>query len=263
MKNKLPQYLIIPLAVFLGIAFLSLFTYFFHFSDSRAAKADRFYRNGEIAENIAERKKAFNEALTIYMQLESDFNPDFGNGKLYYNLGNTYFQIEEYPWAVLYYLKSQALMPREKRVETNLALARSKLSLPQADTTLSVMSLPERLQIFSALAVVSLLLISAWIWTENRWFKNTGFIAIALAGLILLSLGYTHYLSPLQGVLVQASDLYRDAGIQYAKVGKEPLPAGSTVEILGSHPNGKWFKVLAANDAIGYVPQDAIRAVGE
>ena len=82
-------------------------------------------------------------------------------------------------------------------------------------------------------------------------------------GLVILSLGYTRYLSPLEGVLIQASDLYRDAGTQYAKVGKEPLPAGSTVEMLGSHPNGKWFKVLATTGAIGYVPQNAIRVVGE
>lgn len=261
--KHLPKYIVLPIAVFLGIALLSLFTYFFHLGDIRASQADESYRTGEVAKNIAERKNAFNAALALYMQLEKDYKPQFGDGRLYYNLGNTYFQLEEYPLAILFYLKAQALMPREKQVQTNLVLARSKLSLPHSNTgSFLFLSLPERLQIFTALIVTSLLLLSAWIWTDNYWFKRLSYVTLVLVGLIVLTLAYTRYLSPLEGVLVQASDLYRDAGTQYAKVGEEPLPAGSTVEMLASHPSGKWFKVLASSGAIGYVPQSAIRAVG-
>lgn len=262
MNYKLPQYIIVPFAVFFGVALLGIFISFFHSSDSRAAQADTFYRSGEEAQTIADRKKAFNEALGDYMQLETEYKPRFGNGKLYYNLGNTYFQLGEYPWAIFYYMKAQALMPRSKSVETNLALAKSKLSLPDSDlSSLNFLSLPERLQLFAALAVIALLLLSAWIWMDNHWFKNSAFVVLALAGLVLLSLAYTRYLAPLEGVFIQASDVYRDAGKQYAKVGEEPVSAGSTVEVLGKDPSGKWFKILTPKGAMGYVSQEALRVV--
>lgn len=267
MRHKLPQYIVVPFFVFAATAMVSLFFYFYHRSDPRAAQADSDYRAGEAAKVVADRKKSFNEALSYYLEMENDYDPRFGNGKLYYNIGNTYFQLEAYPWAVLYYLRAEALMPRDKRVERNLQLARSKLSLPQAEAGGQVLplalSLPERLQLFAAAALTALLLLSAWLWTDRRGFRNGALVVLVLAAMLSLTLAYTRYFAPLEGVLVQGSDLYRDAGRQYAKVGEEPLPAGSEVELLGSDPSGKWFKILTPQGAIGYVPQEALRAVGE
>lgn len=267
MKHKLPQYIAVPFFVFAAIAILSVFFYVYQRSDPRAAQADSAYRAGETAKVVADRKKAFNEALSYYLEMENDYHPRFGNGKLYYNIGNTYFQLEAYPRAVLYYLRAEALMPRDKRVERNLQLARGKLALPQTEVEgvgfPIVMSLPERLQLFAAAALTALCLLSAWLWTDQRWFRNGAIVVLALTTVLSLTLAYTRYLAPLEGVLVQASDLYRDAGWQYAKVGEDPLPAGSEVELLGRDPSGKWFKILTAQGAIGYVPQEALSVVGE
>ncbi|MCC5709535.1 hypothetical protein LH488_27915, partial [Klebsiella pneumoniae] len=64
---------------------------------SQSDEAYQSYVEGEKAQTIADRKTQFNHALTLYKDLDNKYHPDFGNGKLFYNIANTYFQLGEYP----------------------------------------------------------------------------------------------------------------------------------------------------------------------
>ena len=141
----------------------------FRSEESRVQAANALYASGEVAKTIDARQKAFNQALDLYLALEHDYHPSFGNGRLYYNIGNTYYQLGQYPWAILYYERALALAPRDERVRQNLVLAQEKLSLPHAEpinafATLfawhSNLSLPERLQLFFVCGMISLLFCS-------------------------------------------------------------------------------------------------------
>ena len=125
--------------------------------DSRLKEAYSLYKQGEKGETVAERKLNFNGALHIYDQLDEEYHPNFGNGKLYYDIANTYFQLGEYPWSVLYYNRALALMPRNSDAQRNLAVTLDKLNLkvPPTNSTFHQLfflyydfSLPERLQGF-------------------------------------------------------------------------------------------------------------------
>lgn len=236
--------------------------------DPRLADADYNYRRGEAAKTIADRKQAFNASLQLYQSLEREYHPRFGSGRLYYNIGNAYFQLEEYPWAILNYLRAQALMPRNEKVLSNLALAQEKLTIDKDGPTYpfsklfffhNYLSLPERLQVFFLLSIATFGLMSAVIWYPNPWIKRVMWFCAILAGIFLLSLIYTQYFSPVRAVLVQSSDLYRDAGMQYAKVGEVPLSAGTQVEVIDTAQNGKWLKIITPKNDPGFVPQEAIR----
>jgi len=229
------------------------------------------YSAGEKGTTVAERKNDFNAALNIYKQLDKEYSPNYGNGRLYYNIANTYFQLGEYPWAILYYNRALALMPRNEKVQHNLAIALGKLNLPSAPETNKTfrhlfflhydLSLPERLQGFFISGLILLLFISMFIWWRKSWIKYVIFLSGIVCLLFLLSVGYTRYLEPVKGVLVKAASLYRDAGTQYAKVIPKPLPAGEKVEVLESREDGHWLKILSPNGEVGYVPMDAIRLI--
>src|SRR5690348_2052936 len=77
------------------------------------------YREGEGASNAQERKMAFNDALTLYLQMEGD-NP---SAKLCYDIANTYYQLSEYGYAILYYNKALVENPRFSEARNNLQIA--------------------------------------------------------------------------------------------------------------------------------------------
>lgn len=266
MKSK---YLLVVIFLLVAAAFLVL--PYLHPELKKSEEAFDSYTKGEKAKTIAERKDAFNKALALYLDLEKEGNSEFSNGKLYFNIGNTYFQLSEYAMAILYYERALALMPNSEKVRHNLAIARDKLGIVEKSTPSilqkifffhSDFSLPLRLQIFFWLSVIGYGLWSAYLWAENKpWIKRGMIIIGILCSVFLISLGYSRYISPMEGVIVKATNLYRDAGTQYATVLSTPITSGNKVEILNIQAEGKWLKVLTSDGNIGFVPSEAIRVI--
>lgn len=229
------------------------------------------YLAGEKASTIARRKEYFNQALEDYSKLETTYKPTFGNGKLYYNIGNSYFQLEEYSWAVLYYYRALKLMPREERVQHNLNIALQKLSVTPSEITTPIyqpllylntlVSLPQRLQWFFNFGVILLALISAHLMRPNKYLKGSAIAVGIIWALLFLGLLYTKFLAPVEGVLIHSSALYRDAGEQYAKVSEQPVLSGNKVKVLEVLQEGQWLKVLTPTGELGYVPSTTIRII--
>lgn len=266
----IPKKISWPFIIFFTLILVVMTLFLVREDDPRIEDAEKSYHIGESTKAIAARKKAFNAALNDYLDLEQRYNPQYGTGKLFYNIGNTYFQLEEYPQAILYFLKAQTLMPRDDAIRHNLEAAQDKLSLkksPEVNAFYKVfffhnyLSLPERLQVFFVSSLLAIILASTYLWIKNVWFERALFVVLFIAACTLLSLGYTRYISPIEAVMVKSSDLYLDAGTQYAKVGNKPLPAGTQVEVISPPSNEKWFKVRTPNGDPGYVPQEAIRII--
>ncbi len=75
------------------------------------ARANRLYESGNYA-----------EALSAYDAL---VRKGFRGGNLYYNLGNTYFKLDDKGHAILFYEKARKLNPRDQDVASNLEYALS------------------------------------------------------------------------------------------------------------------------------------------
>jgi len=250
-----------------------------HFVYEQSEKMDRLetlenaykgYVQGESADSLGERENAFNQSLQYYTDLERDFHPEYGNGKLYFDIGNTYFQLADYPFAVLYYYKAQKLMPRADVVERNLKTALGKLGIAQGSEESVfqnlfffhfILSVPERLQLFTLFSFIAFLFFSIFIWSRKQAFKTIGKVASFVALLFFGSFLYSHYLSPIEAVVVKSSALYRDSGYQYAKVQEEPVLSGRKVEVLDVIDNGAWLKIRLEGGELGYVPQESIRII--
>jgi tetratricopeptide (TPR) repeat protein len=227
------------------------------------------YREGELSKTVHERAEAFNRALKIYANWEEENQPILGNGKLYYNLGNTFYQLEEYPWAIYNYYRSLKLQPLDERTMSNLHAAEAKLGLSHTTTQSivsqilleNILSLPQRLQLFFFFTVIAFLVASAWLWTSRRVFKQLLYAPALISLFLFCSLLHTRYFAPIEGIIVQAGVLYRDAGEQYAKVTEHPVLPGTKVQVIDVLEQGTWLKVITPNNQVGYVQNSLIRII--
>lgn len=266
------------LAALLLVTMLLLFLYLRR-EDPRLEEAYQHYVQGEQAVTIAERNSQFNAALNLFLTLEQEYAPLFGDGTLYYDIGNSFFQLGNYSEAILFYKKAQKLLPRATAVRTRISLAQKKLFLEGAEAQPNPLaslfaawprlSLPERLQLFALLSALFFLASSLLIWQKQiGWVQRTstyikGINTALICGLALIgfSLLYTHYFSPLQAVAIEAALLRQGPHLEYPKVRETPVAAGTAVEVLSAAPDGTWFKVLTPKGDFGYVQGKAIRLV--
>jgi len=107
----------------------------------------------------------FFEAIHSYKNI---LNDGFENFELYYNLGNSYFKINQIPEAIYYYEKALQLQPRDEDTRFNLSFVNSLINT-------DMKTAPEAFHIQIVDSVM-------------RWFTPDGW---AISGIILLILTLT------------------------------------------------------------------------
>lgn len=261
--------------VFFGIGlifviFIHMLVSQFDTVDQELNNAYKSYQKGENASTLGERIDAFNESLAIYKSLEAKYAPTYGNGKLYYNIGNSYFQLSEYPLAALYYMRALNLMPRDEKVKINLEITNNKLDVKRVisdsifDKTFFFhhsLSLPERLQTLFVLSCALFILGSFFIWKPFFGLKILTGVTVFCFILLLGSVFYSQYIAPSYGVILKANQLYQDAGIQYRKVLDQPILPGTKVTVLEVFQNGKWIKIATPDGSVGFIPSESMQII--
>lgn len=271
----LKNILLFSLSVFFAV-FLCM-TYFIYEGknpqiEEQLNLALKAYQAGEQGKTSAARQEGFKTAIHIYTQLEKHYHPCYSSGKFYYNLGNAYFQVQEYPLAILYYERALALLPTNDDIQHNLEVAMDKLKLPHRVSSSETkrifafhyyLSLPIRLHLFFyfSLALLTSLFLILWIPRSKPFLKYIAVFAALGCLLIFSSLIYSRYFEPLEGILIQSTFLYRDKGEQYAKVSPNPSPAGTKAKVVAIQDEGLWLKVVLPDGTLGYVPGTVIRTI--
>jgi tetratricopeptide (TPR) repeat protein len=217
------------------------------------------------------RKSKFNAALQGLLNLEETHQPHLGNGKLYHNIGMTFFQLQEYPMAILYFTRAQGLRPRDETTAQHLAAAEKKAQLTINHTESGIMgrllwfysafSLPERMQLFVCFTVLVLLSVCFSIWKPNAVADKISIICAFLSLLYLSTMGWDYYLAAQEGILITPSYLFKGPGEEFAKLSDEPTAAGQKLTLLDASMPNQWIKVQAPNGTIGYIPKKAFQKV--
>lgn len=256
--------------IVLALGIVIIASLFLGQGENRHIEAFKTYQKGERAASPAEREQSFNRSLMLYKQLEDDYQTSHGTGKLQFNMANTYFQLGQYPSAVLYYQKALKLDPWNDQAWSNLQVALNKLQLPSANSrpwwqsilspSLGI-SAAQRFQLFFAFALAGLLFASFYIWKELDKFKRGAWIASSLALIFLVSLLLSHFSEPTEAIVLRPADIYKDAGKQYTKLQKEPLAQGVKLELLELTNEGRWARVKTPDGLQGYVPIDRIGVI--
>ena len=77
---------------------------------------DNWFEDGNSAYNEGN----YEQALTFY---NSVVESGMESAALYYNMGNTYYKMKDYPKSILYYEKALKLDPSNEDIKTNLEIA--------------------------------------------------------------------------------------------------------------------------------------------
>jgi tetratricopeptide (TPR) repeat protein len=228
------------------------------------------YVEGEQSQKFGSREENFNNALLLYTQIERKYNSRYSDGKLFYNIGNSFFQLSQYPWAALYYYKALDLMPTDQNVKDNLAITQAKLglSISQKNPFSRKLfflhynySIPNRLMAFFVIGLILLGFLSLYIWKPRNWLKSLNVLIGFCLSAIFISLMISQYFTPLRAMVVHASAIYKDAGEQYMKVTEQPVKAGQLIEVLDILEEGKWLKIITPDGVLGFVPAESIRLI--
>ncbi len=226
------------------------------------------YQKGERAKSMEERELFFNQALSFYLDLEETA----AGSSLFYNIGNCYFQLKDYPLAILYYKKALKDYPRHAKAKEHLALSLDKLGLQAEKKSFLEDLLPfhykysihERVEFCIYLFALFFVLASLYLYFRKTLLIQFSYFFGALASLFLLSISLSYCFAPLELILLKPAILRRDAGAHYSGVVEEPFLAGSTLRVLEQPTSSpSWLKVESEQGVQGFIALRDIRFIEE
>jgi tetratricopeptide (TPR) repeat protein len=222
------------------------------------------YVEGERAKTPEERKKAFNDALSAYLQLQLE-HP---SGYYLYDIANCYYQLGEYGLAILYYNRAERKLPRDPKIQYNLQQALRKAGLPQNQSIAfsdyvfffhKKLSFYERELLVLAFALFTFVFGSLAIWLKQKAFRTLSYFSLAITLLFSASLLYSHYFSHLEAVVIRPAGLSLGAGKEYGT--KQPLLVGQKVQVEEVVEHGDWLKIRLPTGEEGYVSKENARII--
>ena len=137
------------------------------------AKDNEYYYSLALQGNEQYADGNYDSALTLYSTV---VNSDFASANLFYNLGSTYFKLNQLAPSIYYLEKAQKLAPFDKDIAFNLSMANDQISDRIKDVPTPILGK-------SAAFIRNLLSIDAWAVLGTLSFL----LFISLIGFYLLS----------------------------------------------------------------------------
>ena len=234
------------------------------------AAANASYNSGEQATSYEERKSAFNKALLLYSRLEETIKPP--SPFLEQAIGDAYFQLGEYPWAILYYQRSLQQNPIQPLLIAQLEKTKKILGLlPDFQKELSPWNMKPFLSFFHRFDLLRWMLfmtfvcISCAIWLPLSFIRKMA-VACTFLALIFLGIhGFEYYSQALEGILIRTSGFYSAPDKNRALLTNQPLLGGTRVQIVQMTNHGDWLKIMRrdgiGDGTMGYVPTQNVRPI--
>lgn len=221
--------------------------------------ADKFERA-----NNAYVEGNFEQSEDLYRQLLEE---GYDSSELYFNLGNTYYRLDQIPLAILYYEKALKVHPRNKDYQYNLSIAKSKIEEPLEEVPEFFLNnwwrtmagwMPSSL--WGILGLVFLWAGVAggvfWLLGRERVHRKTGFvlgiIALALCILPFLLANSRQQMAKQEnaGIVMQHGVGLKSAPESDQEVAS--VPGGTKIKLIDAI--GNWYKVELPNGETGWLP---------
>jgi len=195
------------------------------------------------------------------------------NGKIYYNLGNAYFRLQDLGRAILNYRRAELFTPNDPNLLHNLAYARlrraDRIEEAAGDRLLRSVffwhydfSSRARTAIFTLAFVMVWICLAARLWIARPYLKWTAGFAGALALVMLISLiaeaGSLRRTRP--GVVLAPEVIARKGDSEtYERSFETPLHAGAEFTLV--EDRGDWLHVALADGRRCWLPRTAVEMV--
>jgi tetratricopeptide (TPR) repeat protein len=259
MKNQFRQ-LQCRIAVIISMLFLLP-----HFSTAQQGQdaaviwesANRYYTSGQ-----------YDSAQELYLQL---LTSDPGNIPLLYNLGNTYYRLNDMPHAVLYYQKVLRAQPRHQAARQNLALAESRINgiTPVQDAVFFIkwwnaLTATDTTNIWASIAFIFFILILFILYLKsiNKLSYSGRYLLASVMGFIITTgcaiYSYQHYVHYNKSVVMEDHALLLEEPKAAAKV-LGNIPSGSTVR--KSEKQAGYVKIALRNGRSGWIDSRSLEDI--
>ena len=220
--------------------------------------------------NAAYNAGSYDTAVMLYNQILAN---DVESVPLYYNMGNAYYKMREYPMAIYCYEKALKLDPSNDDVRTNLDIANLAIvdkiePVPQSFIVKGWNGLKHKLSgdqwAYVSIGAFALLLVAAYLFLRARkmgWRKLGFFGGIVVALVLALSVVFAAQLknasSRQDQAIVMTPTVTVKSSPNEASVDLFVLHEGTTVTLLDEADG--WNKIKIANGSIGWLQADFIR----
>ncbi len=214
--------------------------------------------------NAAYKLKDYKKAVELYSQLLESGRID---ANLYFNIGNTYCKLYDYPNAIYYFEKAAKINPRDGDIRNNLAFAYQKISKKYPDvaipypntkldkvvTRMNLSQWSKSMVIFLWLGVLAFVL---YMYLKSNPIKKYVLIltfSLLSGSLFFLSMTFLRiqYDKVNRFVIVEAENIYSKSDPSYSADNVYILVEGQKLKILDQ--TGDWIKVRNGNGDEGWM----------
>ncbi len=255
-----------------GVKLLLLVSFAFSVSPVFAkAVADSSAAGKEIADSLYT-KGEYRVAAAAYSELTKKVR----SAELYYNLGNCYYRLNEFPQARYAYEQAYVISPSNKDVRNNLKLTISKIKTNEAKSQsfISVwihdfcywFSIGEWL--FTALFCFALFLASFLVYYFGRtirirkvaFFVSFAFFVVAAVSFVCAVVQTDNMENPSQAIVLETADVRQSPTLNAGTI-KQILP-GTKIELIDESVVEGWRQVSIGGDRKGWVRSSSIGVIG-
>lgn len=222
-----------------------------------------------IKANNLYNESSYDSAVATYKTV---INKGYSSATLYYNMGNAYYKLRNYPMAILYYEKSLKLDPNNEDTKHNIEIAKAFISdkienVPEIFIKTWWNKLSNSLSIKSwsiiALCLLFTLLLTTFLFltTKTRIIKKSTFfvsiilLAVTICCFSITTKKYRYINSNKEGIVISPTITIKSSPSS-TSVDLFVLHEGAKVKILDS--TDEWEKIKIANGSVGWLPSTAV-----
>lgn len=223
---------------------------------------------GDSAYNL----KEYSEAAGYY---EGVLAQGYESAKLYYNLGNAYFNLNKLPEAILNYERARVLDPRDEDIAFNLRIANSMIpdkieEVPEIFYVKWWKLLRDSINLhtwtISSLVVFALIVLCAGIFFLSRNIRMRKFAfwvggVLIVLGISIFAMTYTKYVMQSKHVEAIVFDPTITVKSSPNQQGKDLFVIHEGTKVFIMEEINNWCNIRIANGSEGWMPASSIRRI--
>ncbi len=214
----------------------------------------------------------YNEAIENYQKV---IDNGYTSSELYFNLGNSYFKMNDLPSSILYYERARRLAPNNEDILFNLKIANSRIpdkieKVPELffkrwwNSFYNMFSVNNWAKITILVFVITLICTAFFILSKQRRIKMIGFwlgLLFLILSVFSFGLSYQKYVY---------SQKHHEAIVFTPTITIKSSPNKNSVDLFVIHEGSKliitdkvddWYEIRIANGGVGWLLQSSVEII--
>ncbi|MCD4772482.1 MAG: tetratricopeptide repeat protein [Bacteroidales bacterium] len=214
----------------------------------------------------------YNEAIENYQIV---IDKGYASSELYFNLGNSYFKMNDLPSSILYYERARRLAPNDEDIKFNLKTVNSRIpdkieKVPELffkrwwNSFYNMFSVNNWAKITILVFVITLFFTGIFILSKQRGNKIIAFwvgLVFLLLSVFAFGLSYQKYIY---------SQKHHEAIVFTPTITIKSSPDKNSVDLFVIHEGAKliitdkvgdWYEIRIASGGVGWLPQSSVEII--